>query len=96
MIERKIVVVKNGYPLNWLKDYGFEEIKEKEHFKFGGIIVDEKTREVYCNGKTKSEELAVLLKLYDFNIVEKRVVMVIEKETDKENIKEKVKVRENA
>lgn len=95
MEKEKVLTLKKDYEVEWCYEYGFKFDKEKSMYKLGGIVIDPKTKQISCSGKTTTQELATLITMFEFNIIEKSFVSN-EKKKDKENIKENAKVLENA
>ena len=95
MEKIKVVKLKDNYEVDWCYEYGFEFDEEKKVYKLGGITIDPKTKQISCSGKVSSTELATLITMFEFNIIEKSFVEN-EKTINKENIKKNTKTRENA
>lgn len=73
-MKKYIVCIKNDYCISGLKDYGFKYDEEKKIYKLTGLVIDSQTREVYCASKCSNDELAILLQLYAYNIVEYKMI----------------------
>lgn len=74
MKESVELKLKENYELNWCLDFGFKLDTEKGNYKLGGIIIDPKTKKISCSGKTTSKELATLITMYEYSVIEKTLV----------------------
>lgn len=74
MEKEKVLTLKKDYEVEWCCEYGFKLDKEKSVYKLGGIVIDPKTKQISCSGKTTSKELATLITMYEYSIIEKTLV----------------------
>lgn len=74
MKESVELKLKENYELNWCLDFGFKLDNEKGNYKLGGIVIDPKTKKISCSGRTTSKELATLITMYEYSIIEKTLV----------------------
>ena len=91
--KRRIVIHKE-YNIKGLKDFNFKYDEEKNLYKHGGLICNEKTRELSCSTKASSSDLAVLIDLYELNIAQIDVIVDLsnENEPNEELVKKTTKV----
>lgn len=91
--KRRIVIHKE-YNIKGLNDFNFKYDEEKNLYKHGGLVCNEKTRELSCSTKASSSDLAVLIDLYELNIAQVDVVADLsnETETSEELVKKTTKV----
>lgn len=91
--KRRIVIHKE-YNIKGLKDFNFKYDEEKNLYKNGGLVCNEKTRELSCSTKASSSDLAVLIDLYELNIAQIDVIVDLsnETETNEELVKKTTKV----
>lgn len=79
--KRRIVIHKE-YNIKGLKDFNFKYDEEKNLYKHGGLVCNEKTRELSCGTKASSSDLAVLIDLYELNIAQVDVIVDLSDETE--------------
>lgn len=92
-LKRKIVIHKE-YNIKGLNDFNFKYDEEKNLYKHGGLVCNEKTRELSCSTKASSSDLAVLIDLYELNIAQIDVIVDLSNETEpnEELVKKTTKV----
>lgn len=90
----KRLVIHENYNIKGLKDFNFKYDEEKNLYKHGGLVCNEKTRELSCSTKASSSDLSVLIDLYELNIVQIDVIVDISNETEpnEELVKKTTKV----
>lgn len=79
--KRRIVIHKE-YNIKGLNDFNFKYDEEKNIYKHGGLVCNEKTRELSCSTKASSNDLAVLIDLYELNIAQIDVIVDLSNETE--------------
>ena len=90
----KRIVIRKEYNIKCLKDFNFKYDEEKSLYKHGGLVCNEKTRELSCSTKASSSDLAVLIDLYELNIAQINEIVDLsdETETNEELVKKTTKV----
>lgn len=91
---KRRIVIRKEYNINGLNDFNFKYDEEKNLYKNGGLVCNEKTRELSCSTKASSNDLSVLIDLYELNIVQIDVIVDLsnETETNEELVKKTTKV----
>ena len=93
MKKEKIILLKENFNIKALQDYGFKYDQEKKVYKNGGLCCFESSRAMACTSKTTTSELAVLIDLYDNNIIEVKISEIKEEnESNEELVKKTTKV----
>lgn len=89
----KRIVIHKEYNIKALKDFNFKYDEEKNLYKHGGLVCNEKTRELSCSTKTSSNDLSVLIDLYELNIIKEEIVdLSKENATNEELVNKSTKV----
>lgn len=90
----KRLVIHENYNIKGLKDFNFKYDEEKSLYKHGGLVCNEKTRELSCSTKASSSDLALLIDLYELNIVQIDLIVDLSNETEpnEELVKKTTKV----
>lgn len=93
----KRLVIHKNYNIKGLNDFNFKYDEEKKVYKHGGLVCSEKTRELSCSTKASSNDLSVLIDLYELNIIQVDVIADLSDETksNEELAKERTKVARN-
>lgn len=77
----KRLVIHKNYNIKGLNDFNFKYDEEKKVYKHGGLVCSEKTRELSCSTKASSNDLSVLIDLYELNIIQVDVIADLSDET---------------
>lgn len=64
----KVIKIREDYILEGLIDYGFKYNNKLKRYEKSGLVVDEKSREVYCDDKCSSETLSTILEMEKYSI----------------------------
>lgn len=64
----KVIKIREDYYLEGLLDYGFKYNNKSKCYEKSGLVVDEKSREVYSNDKCTSETLSTILEMEKYSI----------------------------